>query len=258
MAMIFYHYNNFEDFYSFPTEDHFVLVSNSTSNYRNNSDLGFDKRVLKKSISSSNNSGVLRASNSTLCKCNSKAGEPHATSNCVSPITPPIKWCIWKKPESGCIKLNTDGSIVRGYSGFGGLLRDHQGKPLCGFVTRSFQDNIFLVELLAVWRGIMLALDLGVSVIWIESDSLSVVKTLNREQSYDPKIDRYLGEIWNLLTMFEDYRVTHTWREANKAADYLSRKRIDEDEVVLWPIDFPNVLHNIIKDDAQRKIYFRP
>ncbi|XP_039005276.1 uncharacterized protein LOC120132611 [Hibiscus syriacus] len=219
-----------------------------------------NKWVSKKSISSSNNSGVLYASNSTWCKCNSKGGKLHAasTTGCVSPIlVPPIKWCIWKKPEVGCIKLNTDGSVMSGYSGLAGLFRDHKGKPLCAFVTRTPEENIFLVELSAVWRGLLLALNLGVSIVWVESDSMSVVKTINREQSYSSKSGHYLSQIWNLLAMFKGYRVTHSWREANKAADYLSRSHASQNDAVLMPVDFSEELHAIINDDAQGKIYFR-
>ncbi|KAE8695381.1 Detected protein of confused Function [Hibiscus syriacus] len=175
----------------------------------------------------------------------------------LNPITKPIRWCRWKKPEIGCIKLNTDGSVDAKNSSFGGLFRDHKGEPLCAFVSKAPQDDTFLVELWAVWRGLILASGLGIKVIWVESDSKSVVKTINQEQPYGPKGSRCLREIWKLLAKFETYCVTHSWRESNKAADHLSRMCVRENDVVLWPSDFPDVLHNIIKDDALGTIYFR-
>ncbi|GMI63604.1 hypothetical protein HRI_000029700 [Hibiscus trionum] len=106
---------------------------------------------------------------------------------------------------------------------------------------------------------IMLASDLGISTIWVESDSRNVVKAINRELKYGPEIGCYLSQIWELLDSFENHLVTHLWREANKAADYLSKMRVGEDaDLLLWPVDFPDMLRNIIKDDAQGKIYFRP
>ncbi|KAK8480522.1 hypothetical protein V6N11_037882 [Hibiscus sabdariffa] len=171
-------------------------------------------------------------------------------SGFLKPVTRSIRWCKWKKPEIGCIKLNTDGSVNVENSSFGGLFRDHKGEPLCAFVSKAPQDDTFLVELWAIWRGLVLALGLEIKVIWVESDSKSVVKTINREQPYSAKSSRCLNQIWKLLAKFEKYRITHSWRETNKAADHLSRMCVRENDIVLWPADFPDILHNIIKDDA--------
>lgn len=178
-------------------------------------------------------------------------------SGFMNPITGSIRWCKWKKPEVGCIKLNTDGSVDPENSGFGGLFRDYKGDPLCAYVSKAPQDDIFLVELWAVWRGLVLASGLGIKVIWVESDSKSVVKTINLEQPYSAKSSSCLKQIWKLLKKFESYQVTHSWRETNKAADHLSRMVLRESDIVLWPVDFPDSLHKIIKDDAQGKIYVR-
>ncbi|XP_022728530.1 uncharacterized protein LOC111283982 isoform X2 [Durio zibethinus] len=178
-------------------------------------------------------------------------------SGLLSPVTRSIRWCKWKKPEKGCIKLNTDGSVDPENSGFAGLFRDYKGDPLCAFVSKAPQDDTFLVELWAIWRGLVLASGLGIKVIWVESDSMSVVKTINRQQPYSTKSSRCLKQIWKLLTKFENYQVTHSWRETNRAADHLSKMVLRESDLVLWPVDFPDGLRNIIKDDAQGKIYFR-
>ncbi|GMI94861.1 hypothetical protein HRI_003155400 [Hibiscus trionum] len=114
-----------------------------------------------------------------------------------------------------------------------------------------------MVELSAIWRGLHLALSLGIRTIWIESDSLSVVKTINGQQPGGPSSGCYLSKIRKLLAHFDGCRVTHTWREANKAADYVSRMDVGLKDVVFWPTDFPDMLHDIIKDDVQGKIYFR-
>ncbi|XP_050214265.1 uncharacterized protein LOC126665493 [Mercurialis annua] len=178
-------------------------------------------------------------------------------SGYISPITRPIKWCRWKGPDIGWIKLNTDGSIDREYAGFGGLLRDYNGDAICGFVSKAALNDIFLVELWAIWRGLVLASGLGIKVIWVESDSLSAVKTINKEQSYSQRAAECLNHIWFLLKKFEKHRISHAWRETNKAADYLSRMVLERNDVVLVPVQFPSTLQNIIKDDAQGKIYFR-
>ncbi|KAJ0087360.1 hypothetical protein Patl1_08689 [Pistacia atlantica] len=163
----------------------------------------------------------------------------------------------WQKPPLGWIKLNTDGSVDRENAGFGGLLRDYRGQPICAFVTKAQFDDVFLVELSAVWRGLVLASCLGIRVIWVESDSESVVETINGLRSFNTKAISCLNGIWRLLGNLERFYVSHTWRETNKAADYLSKMVLMGSDVVLWPNDFPSNLCNIIKDDAEGRLYRR-
>ncbi|XP_010254588.1 PREDICTED: uncharacterized protein LOC104595530 isoform X2 [Nelumbo nucifera] len=174
-----------------------------------------------------------------------------------TPIGRPIRWCRWEKPMLGWTKLNTDGSIDPQNSGLGGLLRDHMGNPICAFVTKAPRDGIFSLELWAVWRGLVLALGQGIKDIWVESDSMSVVKVINKEWPHPQKAGSCLKHIWEMLRKFDKYRVSHSWREANRAADHLARMDLPSNDVVLWPVDFPVSLVDIIKEDALGKEYRR-
>ncbi|KAL6176762.1 hypothetical protein ACLB2K_053395 [Fragaria x ananassa] len=175
----------------------------------------------------------------------------------LSSILRPIRLCRWKKPQVGWTKLNTDGSVDRGNAGFGGLLRNYKGEPICAFVSKALGDDIFFVELWAIWRGLILASSLGIKVLWVESDSLSVVKTINRDQPYSLKASSCLKHIWKLLKKFDEHRVSHSWRETNRAADHLAKMVVPKRDVVFWPGDFPASLNTIIKEDAEGKIYCR-
>ncbi|XP_050377696.1 uncharacterized protein LOC126794942 [Argentina anserina] len=174
-----------------------------------------------------------------------------------SSILRPIRLCRWKKPQLGWTKLNTDGSVDPGNSGFGGLLRNSKGEPICAFVSKALGDDIFLVELWAIWRGLVLASSLGIKELWVESDSLSVVKTINRDQPYSFKASSCLKHIWELLKKFDKHRVSHSWRETNRAADHLAKMVLSDSDIVLWPGDFPDTLNKIIKEDAEGRIYCR-
>ncbi|KAJ6304718.1 hypothetical protein OIU78_020314 [Salix suchowensis] len=175
----------------------------------------------------------------------------------LGPVARSIRWCQWKRPDFGWIKLNTDGSIDSENAGIGGLFRDYEGNAICGFVSKATGHDIFLVELWAIWRGLVLALNLHIQVVWVESDSLSVVNTINRQQPYSGKADACLKQIRLLLKKFKKHKVSHSWRETNRAADYLAKMFIERVDVVLWPADFPTSLNNIIKDDAQGMVYRR-
>lgn len=177
-------------------------------------------------------------------------------SDLLCPVARSIRWCQWKRPDFGWIKLNTDGSIDSENAGIGGLFRDYEGNAICGFVSKASGHDIFLVELWAIWRGLVLALNLHIQVLWVESDSLSVVNTINRQQPYSGKADACLKQIRLLLKKFKKHKVSHSWRETNRAADYLAKMVVERD-VVLWPADFPTSLNNIIKDDAEGMVYCR-
>ncbi|CAA3008572.1 uncharacterized protein LOC111396815 isoform X2 [Olea europaea subsp. europaea] len=167
------------------------------------------------------------------------------------------RWSVWIKPDFGWTKLNTDGSIDKENAGFGGLFRDYRGNAVCAYVSKYPGDDIFLAELRAIWRGLIVALGLGIKVIWVESDSMSVVKTINKEQPYGPKASSCLKHTWKLLKKFDKSRVSHSWRETNRAADYLAKMDLSGSDVVLWPGDFPCGLSRIIEEDALGTKYYR-
>lgn len=175
----------------------------------------------------------------------------------LNPVVRSVRWCIWRKPELGCLKLNTDGYIDKDGSGFGGLFRNYKGDPICAYASKASHDDIFMVELWAIWRGLVLALSLRIDKIWIESDSLSVVNTINRKQPHGPKPSDCLNHIWKMLEKIDRYQVTHTWREANRAADYVAKMNSTGTDVVISPSDFPDALRKIIEDDAQGTWYGR-
>ncbi|CAK8537652.1 unnamed protein product [Lathyrus sativus] len=177
-------------------------------------------------------------------------------ANILNPVSRSIVWCEWKKPEFGWTKLNTDGSVNRETAGFGGLLRDYRGEPICAFVSKAPQGDTFLVELWAIWRGLVLSFGLGIKSIWVESDSASVVNTINRIQ-HCPKAGTCLKQIWKLLSKFDEYRISHSWRETNRAADHLAKMDLCGNDVVLWPVDFSDSLCNIIQEDARGTKYLR-
>ncbi|KAL5102513.1 hypothetical protein RYX36_006840 [Vicia faba] len=174
----------------------------------------------------------------------------------LNPVSRSVVWCEWKKPEFGWTKLNTDGSVNKETAGFGGLLRDYRGEPICAFVSKAPQGDTFLVELWAIWRGLVLSFGLGIKSIWVESDSASVVNTINRIQ-HCPKAGTCLKQIWKLLSKFDEYRISHSWRETNRAADHLAKMALCGNDVVLWPVDFSDSLCNIIQEDARGTKYLR-
>ena len=87
----------------------------------------------------------------------------------------------WKKPSAGVYKINADGAIVddgRRLS-IGVVIRDFRGDVvavICRVLPRNF--SVKEIEALAVKAGILLAKELDLHQIIVESDSLSVIQSI--------------------------------------------------------------------------------
>ncbi|CAI9778901.1 unnamed protein product [Fraxinus pennsylvanica] len=96
------------------------------------------------------------------------------------------KFCAWKTPPAGFLKLNVDGAIFHHLhkAGVGSVLRDQEGKVLMAASKgeREVADPE-TIEFLAVLRGLQFVLSTGISYLVLESDCLLVVSQLNDAES---------------------------------------------------------------------------
>ncbi|XP_075636757.1 uncharacterized protein LOC142608995 [Castanea sativa] len=87
----------------------------------------------------------------------------------------------WKKPPAGVYKINVDGATADGRrcSSIGLVIRDFRGEVVT-VLCRVLQGNFSVdeTEVLAVEAGILLAKEMGLHHITIESNSLSVVQRI--------------------------------------------------------------------------------
>ena len=69
-----------------------------------------------------------------------------------------IRQIKWEKPNTGRVKLNTDGSvgIAAGTAGGGGLIRDDRGSWIMGFTRKIGKADSFLAETWALHDGLLL------------------------------------------------------------------------------------------------------
>lgn len=85
---------------------------------------------------------------------------------------------FWILPHRGCRKINVDGSALGSPScgAIGVAVRDWEGTFLAGFVLNIGHSSAFVAELCTAMFAIEKAVELNWSDIWIETDSLMVVK----------------------------------------------------------------------------------
>ena len=81
----------------------------------------------------------------------------------------------WIPPNRGCFKVNTDGAIFEelGCCGIGVVIRNERGQ-LMGAMSKKIELPLDVLE-----EGMLLAWDLGLKEITLESDSELVVKALS-------------------------------------------------------------------------------
>ncbi|KAK0571615.1 hypothetical protein LWI29_018896 [Acer saccharum] len=95
---------------------------------------------------------------------------------------------VWKPPEDGIFKINTDAALdsLTRSMGFGIIIWDNSGAVKASAAQKvSALVSPLVAEAMAVGRGIKIALKEGLVPFQIESDSLQVVNmVLKREPSY--------------------------------------------------------------------------
>ena len=95
----------------------------------------------------------------------------------------PIQLVVWKRPPLRVVKLTVDG-CYRGNPEMVAsqcILYDHRGKVLAAFGSFLGYKLIVYSELMAVCKGLELAVQLGHSVLAVESDSATVVSWIHTQ-----------------------------------------------------------------------------
>jgi ribonuclease HI len=108
-------------------------------------------------------------------------------------------------PEAGYFKINSDGATFDGGrgAGMGVVIRDHAGSFTAGFSCRT--DGSFsaeVVEILAIQEGCLLARDLGLSNIIVESDAQAILQAIQAGRFEGPCTGHIVAHIRELLGSF--------------------------------------------------------
>ena len=155
-------------------------------------------------------------------------------------ITKLIKW---ERPESGWLKLNTDGSFddLLGNAGGGGLIRDEQGQWVAGFTRKIGKINSFMAEAWALRDGLVLCNQMKVSKVIVESDAKAVVDALNNRGSHNSAFSPLFNDCRQLASNIPQVVFRHIYREANSCVDRLANlRRLQQLDFVLHsspPVD---------------------
>lgn len=157
----------------------------------------------------------------------------------------------WTAPPCGSFKINVDGATSENErnSSVGVVIRDVNGKVLaacCSYLQGQY--SVEEVEAMAMERGVLLAKDLKLPHIILESDALNVVSNITAANS-----SGWLGHVYHgilgLLSSFSSWNVKHVKRDYNKAAHILAQYARQKEESYVWEGVCPPVLAQVIQEE---------
>ena len=121
--------------------------------------------------------------------------------------------------------LNVHGSSLGnpGVSGFRGLLRNDDGAWYSGFSGNIGFSNIMHAKFLAVYHGLRMAWEFGMSELVCYSDSKTAIKLIKKPVKEWHHYVAILYNIQELLSRDWQVELVHTLREGNVCADYLAK-----------------------------------
>ncbi|KAK2662640.1 hypothetical protein Ddye_001214 [Dipteronia dyeriana] len=133
---------------------------------------------------------------------------------------------VWQPPCIGIYKLNTyatidtDGKIV----GFGAVIRDSKGMVIATSSQRieaTYPPHV--VVAIIMYRGLLLATDIGVFSVEAESDAATIVKWVVDGDHQNSDVGLILADIRSLMHNFNFCLIGFVPRKANYVAHYLTK-----------------------------------
>ena len=126
-------------------------------------------------------------------------------------------------PDPEVVKLNFDDSNNHYSATRGFILRDWTGKVIKLGTTNYGQSLSLVAEARALKDGLCMAIQTGYSTKCVEGDNLIVIQASKGLQQVPWQIKNIIQDIQMLVQQIGQVRVSHIYREANMAADWLSR-----------------------------------
>ncbi|KAL9432672.1 hypothetical protein AB3S75_027656 [Citrus x aurantiifolia] len=149
-----------------------------------------------------------------------------------------FKYFGWKPPPENVFKLNTDGACKKmNMAAAGGLIRDANGHWIAGFCANIGISSVTNAELWGLFYGLDLAWKMGIRSLLVKVNSKCITELLADTNNNPNKFSSVIQSIRRLINREWHVCISHIYREANFAADFLAKFAMRQ------PLGF-HVLHN--------------
>ncbi|KAH9735402.1 putative ribonuclease H protein [Citrus sinensis] len=133
------------------------------------------------------------------------------------------KWICWSPLFWLWYKLNTDGAAKKtGEASAGGLIRDHNGAWVAGFGMNIGSCSVTVAELWGLYQGLNIAWQNGIRWLQVEVDNICILLLVTTPMITTNELSPLIKSIKDLISHSWCITITHVYREANFAADFLA------------------------------------
>ena len=158
----------------------------------------------------------------------------------------------WMQPLIGWVKLNCD-SAWKGsgtLAGCEGLLRDPDGRWIKGYFMKIGMCDVFHAKMWGMCLGLDIPWRENTIHLIVESDSKILVDMITENCNFSGMTPTMVRHIRHLLSLSWTVKITHTWREGNRSADWLANFSISIDFLDFRILETPpSQLQSLLFDD---------
>ncbi|XP_074301093.1 uncharacterized protein LOC141632447 [Silene latifolia] len=158
---------------------------------------------------------------------------------------------LWKPPEQGTIKFNSDAAFLGEMDvGLGVVGRNSRGEVVVVASKRCrAQWSVETAEAKAMMFGLEVAKHLGVNNIALESDSMVAVRAVKKNADMRHSFGLCVRDVCELIKSFVCRGVNHVKREGNTVAHLVARLCSAIGEELICVSDFPHSVLSLAELD---------
>ncbi|XP_043696652.1 uncharacterized protein LOC122647297 [Telopea speciosissima] len=153
--------------------------------------------------------------------------------------------------------LHCDGSLTADRASYGGIIRDDAGVAIMAYAGKGDINSVLGMELFAILKGVTFCIQRNLLRVSIRSDSKLAVDILNGAVDCPWSMQILMDRIATLLQQLQRKEIKHVWRELNQLADFIAAMDTGDGEAIFNPLDFPQDLVELVKNDSDGKVFLR-
>ena len=178
--------------------------------------------------------------------------EDFKTANNLSVVGKEKEIKEWRPPPEGIFLINVDGAIPAedGHSGVGVIIWDWESQIVAAMsMPLSGKFAVEETEALAMEKGVILALELGLENVILERDSLQTIQAV-KDKECKGMTGHIISGIIHEMSKFKMAEARHINRNGNKIAHELAQQAKRVGELRSWTGTTPEIVANLLGIDS--------